>query len=91
MASSANNDRIASAITKALSSDSPPAHAGAAAAAAGGGAAAAGVDPKKLFCDNWDTVKAVLGFLRSVAPAFLKPIIDMVIRAGDAVKATICR
>jgi hypothetical protein len=68
-----------------------PAPAPPAAAAAGGGAAAAGVDPKKLFCDNWDTVKAVLGFLRSVAPAFLKPIIDMVIRAGDAVKATICR
>ncbi len=84
MASHANDERISRAITDALSSDAP------AAAAPAAGVAAAGVDPKELFCQNWDTVKGVLSFLRTVAPAFLKPIIDIVIKAGDAVKATIC-
>jgi hypothetical protein len=84
MASDANNETISRAIVEALSSDTPPA----AAAMAAGSAAAA--DPKQLFCDNWDTVKRVLEFLRTVAPAFLKPIIDIVIKAGDAVKAAIC-
>ncbi|HYJ29530.1 MAG TPA: hypothetical protein VEW25_04235 [Allosphingosinicella sp.] len=84
MASKANNEGISRAITEALSSDAP------AATAMGPGATLA-ADPKKLFCDNWATVKLVLGYLRTVAPAFLKPIIDMVIKAGDAVKATICR
>jgi hypothetical protein len=83
MASKANDDQVAQAITQALSSDSLPS----ATAAPSSGVAA---DPKDLFCKNWDTVKMVLGFLRTVAPAFLKPIIDMVIKAGDAAKAVIC-
>jgi hypothetical protein len=83
MASKANNEQVSAAIMEALGNDALPASTD-----APGTTVAA--DPKKLFCDNWDTVKLVLGFLRTVAPAFLKPIIDIVIKAGDAVKATIC-
>lgn len=82
MASYANDQQLSAAIVKALNSDSP--------ATAAAPQATVAADPKELFCKNWDTVKTVLGFLRTVAPKFLRPIIDMVIKAGDAVKAAIC-
>jgi len=90
MASQADNDRqrISAMIAEALASDTPQT---AAAEAAGAKAGAEAVDPKELFCQNWDTVKAVLGVLRNFAPAFLKPLIDLVIKAGDALKKAICR
>lgn len=47
-------------------------------------------DPKKIFCDNWDTVKTVLLILRQFAPAVVKPLIDIVIKAGDTLKGLIC-
>jgi hypothetical protein len=90
MASQADNERqrISALIAKELSSDTPQPTAAMAATEAT--AAAAAVDPKELFCKNWDTVKAVLGILRKFAPAFLKPLIDLVIKGGDALKKAIC-
>ena len=90
MASKADNERqrISALIAEALSSETPAPKA--AMAATGAAAAAAAVDPKQLFCKNWDTVKLVLGALRQFAPAFLKPLIDLVIKAGDALKKAIC-
>jgi len=82
MASHANDQQLSAAIVEALNSDRP--------ASAAAPPAKAAADPKRLFCENWDMVKTVLGFLRTVAPKFLRPIIDMVIKAGDAVKAAIC-
>jgi hypothetical protein len=82
MASNANDERISRAIFEALNSDTPPT------AAAPGLAPTA--DLKQLFCDNWDMVKTVLGFLRKLAPPVLRPVIDIVIKIGDAVKAAIC-
>jgi hypothetical protein len=86
MASKAETERqrISALIAEALSTDTPQPK------AAATGAAAAPVDPKQLFCKNWDTVKMVLGALRQFAPAFLKPLIDLVIKAGDALKKAIC-
>jgi len=83
MASQNDNDRqrAAAAITEALSADDRGAPAPVADRA----------DPKQLFCENWDLVKRVLLALRQFAPAFLKPIIDMVIKAGDALQKVICR
>lgn len=48
-------------------------------------------DPKEIFCDNWGMVKMVLQILRQFAPAFLKPMIDIVIKGGDTLKGLICR
>jgi hypothetical protein len=89
MASLSEDDRKrgSKAIAEALMSDSAPA-----AAVAGGPAAAAALpaNAKKLFCDNWTTVKSVLQVLRQFAPGFVKPLIDIVIKAGDALKSAIC-
>lgn len=86
MASHSSDDqgRYSAIITEALSGDITPETTSAAATREAAG------DPKQLFCENWDTVKAVLGFLRQYGPGFLKPIIDIVIKAGDALKRAIC-
>ena len=86
MASHSSDDqaRYSAIITEALSGDVTPQSGGTATTQE------AAVDPKKLFCDNWDTVKAVLGVLRQYGPGFLKPIIDIVIKAGDGLKKAIC-
>jgi len=47
-------------------------------------------DPKDLFCKNWETVKRVLQFLSGVVPIWLRPIIAILIRLGDAARATLC-
>ncbi len=51
----------------------------------------AAADPKQLFCDNWDTVKQVLNFLKPFLPQKLQGIVDMIIKAGDTLKQLICR
>jgi len=53
-------------------------------------AAAAAVDPKTLFCENWDLVKNVLSAAKIFLPGWADAIIDLIIKAGDAVKAEIC-
>ena len=80
-------ERISTLIAEALTSEG----AESAAEPSVGAELASIPDPKRLFCDNWDTVKLVLGVLRQFAPAFLKPLIDLVIKAGDALKGAICR
>jgi hypothetical protein len=62
-----------------------------AAAFAAPAAAAAGVDPKKIFCDDWPTAKSVLQALQSVVPQPGPIIIGLVISAGDAAHSTICK
>lgn len=48
-------------------------------------------DAKKLFCDNWSTVKQVLIFLKTVVPGPISAVIGLVIVAGDSAKGVICR
>ena len=58
--------------------------------AAGGSAAALGANPNELFCKNWDMVKQVLQFLKPFLPKVLRGVVDIIIKAGDALKSTIC-
>ena len=86
MASKANSEqqRITALITEALSTDTVQPE--------GIGARAEAIpNPKELFCKNWNTVKTVLTVLRQFAPAFLKPLIDLVIKGGDALQKAICQ
>ncbi|HEX8225026.1 MAG TPA: hypothetical protein VF605_14500 [Allosphingosinicella sp.] len=57
---------------------------------AAGGTAALRADPKALFCEHWDTVKTVLNFLKDYLPKYMRPIVTLIIKAGDALKAAIC-
>jgi hypothetical protein len=50
----------------------------------------AGGDLKALFCSNWDTVKSVLQFEKDFLPALVRPVIAIIIKAGDALHAAIC-
>jgi hypothetical protein len=79
-----DRQRIREAVAKALMEDDGRAPAATAALAA------AAIDPKRLFCDNWETVKAVLQFLKPFLPKSLQGVVDGIIKAGDAVKALIC-
>lgn len=66
-------------------------HGGTLEMAAPAAAAALGVgDLKEAFCKNWDTVKAVLQFLSGFLPAALRPLVAIIITAGDALHAAIC-
>lgn len=84
MASKPDNEqqRVAALIAEALSTETR--------AAAPGAQAEAIPNPKELFCKNWPMVKTVLTVLRQFAPAFLKPLIDLVIKGGDALQKVIC-
>jgi hypothetical protein len=53
-------------------------------------AADALVNPKELFCNNWDMVKQVLQFLKPYLPKYLQGILVVIIKAGDALKNVIC-
>jgi len=56
-------------------------------------AAAAGLSPgdlKDVFCKNWETVKSVLQFLSGYLPKALRPIVTIIITAGDALHGAIC-
>lgn len=54
------------------------------------GAMAAGIDPKKLFCENWGTVRTVLEVLKTLVPGAVGVIIGVVIKAGNAAHSAIC-
>jgi hypothetical protein len=51
---------------------------------------AIGGDVRKLFCENWGTVKAVLQFLSDFLPPLVRPIVAIIIKAGDALHGVIC-
>ncbi len=51
--------------------------------------AALNVDPKKLFCENWETVKTVLQALASLVPG-AGLIVGWIIKAGDLAHGAIC-
>lgn len=53
-------------------------------------AAKPGVDPKQLFCQNWDTVKVVLGFIGQQVGGPAAVVIKIIVAAGDALKGKIC-
>jgi hypothetical protein len=75
--------QIIAAVNEALTADDSSALAAAAAPSAAG-------DVKDAFCENWPTAKAVLQFLSSYLPPWLRPIVATIIRIGDRVYATIC-
>ena len=84
---SANERQVAAAaVAKALNEE----HAPAAMAAMAAAPAAAVGDLKDVFCKNWNTVKTVLQFLSGFLPAALRPIVAIIIKAGDALHAAIC-
>ncbi|MFL6844931.1 MAG: hypothetical protein ACJ8ER_08645 [Allosphingosinicella sp.] len=83
-----SDKQIREAVARAMLDESEVS--GAAAAAGGKAAAAGGADPKKLFCDNWDTVKQVLQFLKPFLPKLLRGFVDAIIKAGDVLKGIIC-
>ena len=47
---------------------------------------------KKLFCDNWPTVKEVLRFIAGLpfVPAAVKTAIALIIKAGDTAAGILC-
>ncbi|HET7716299.1 MAG TPA: hypothetical protein VFK86_11795 [Bauldia sp.] len=52
--------------------------------------ARAAANPKQFFCQNWPLIKTGLEILKGFVPLPVKPIIGLVIRAGDAVSSVIC-
>ena len=52
--------------------------------------ARAAANPKQFFCQNWPLIKTGLEILKGFAPLPVRPIIGLVIRAGDAVSDVIC-
>lgn len=54
----------------------------------------AGVDPRELFCQNWDTVRSVLIYIRDhfpvPIPGIVKTAISVLIRIGDGAHAILC-
>jgi hypothetical protein len=55
-----------------------------AAAAPAAAAPPAGIDPQKLFCEQWPTIKQALQFLQGVIPQPGPILIGLIIAAGDA-------
>ncbi|HEX8574029.1 MAG TPA: hypothetical protein VF759_14895 [Allosphingosinicella sp.] len=78
------DSRAREAVARALMDDSEVETVSAAATTTGR------VDPKALFCEHWETVKQVLQFVKDYLPKYLRPIVSLIIKAGDALKATIC-
>lgn len=54
------------------------------------GIAASAQDARRLFCDNWATVAAVLQALVTIVPKPAKAIIEIVLGIGNNLKKTIC-
>jgi hypothetical protein len=52
--------------------------------------AMAAANPRQFFCQNWPLIKTGLEILKGFAPLPVRPIIAIVIRAGDAVSSVIC-
>ena len=52
------------------------------------------VDPRELFCHNWDTVRSVLIYIRDhfpvPIPGIVKTAISVLIRIGDGAHAILC-
>ncbi len=55
-----------------------------------GNAAALTGDARQLFCQNWDVVKQVLGYLKPRLPAPVGWVIAALIAAGDILHGKIC-
>jgi hypothetical protein len=83
-------DAIAMRVAEAFASDKKaPAVRGTPKMAAGAAAMAAS-NPKQFFCQNWPLIKTGLELLRTFVPLPIKPVVHLVIKAGDAVSGVIC-
>lgn len=49
-----------------------------------------GLNPKEVFCENWDTVSRVLAVLMAIVPGPAKGVIGAVLAIGNGVKKAIC-
>jgi hypothetical protein len=56
----------------------------------GGGAAPLVGDARQIFCQNWDIVKQVLGYLKPLLPAPASWIVAGLIKAGDILHGKVC-
>lgn len=52
--------------------------------------AMAAANPKQFFCQNWPLIRTGLEILKGFAPLPVRPIIGLVIRAGDAASSVVC-
>jgi hypothetical protein len=57
---------------------------------AAGPAALAASNPKQFFCQNWPLIRSGLEILRTFVPLPVKPIVHLVIKAGDAASSVVC-
>ena len=53
-------------------------------------AAMAAANPKQFFCQNWPLIRTGLEILKSFVPLPIKPIVLLVIKAGDAASSVVC-
>ena len=51
---------------------------------------AGGIDAKAIFCRGWPAAKTVLGALSTIAPATVRLILGIILRAGDVAHETLC-
>ena len=52
--------------------------------------ARAAANPKEFFCQNWPLIRTGLELLKGFVPLPIKPVVHLVIKAGDAVSGVIC-
>ena len=83
-------DAIAMRVAEAFASNKKvPAARGAPKLAAASVAMAAS-NPKQFFCQNWPLIRTGLDLLKGFVPLPIRPIVHLVIKAGDAASSVIC-
>lgn len=50
----------------------------------------AAANPKQFFCQNWPLIRTGLDILKGFVPLPVKPIVGLVIKAGDAASSVVC-
>ena len=83
-------DAIAMKVAEAFASDKKMPAVRGAPKLASGQVALAAANPKQFFCQNWPLIRTGLEILKSFVPLPIKPIVHLVIKAGDAASSVIC-
>ena len=83
-------DAIAMRVAEAFTSDKKMPAARGAPKLASAEVARAAANPKEFFCQNWPLIRTGLELLKTFVPLPIKPVVHLVIKAGDAVSSVIC-
>lgn len=83
-------DAIAMRVAEALTSDKKMPAVRGAPKLASAQVALAAANPKQFFCQNWPLIRAGLEILKGFVPLPIKPVVQIVIKAGDAASSVIC-